>query len=173
MSDTSHSGRRRRHLNGRQEQFCRLFVLGDPNWSPLEESVPDTRGHAKRAYVRAGYAARGASARAAASRLLRSPAVQARIRELRELELKVESVYLRRWESLLPDAQRVLIDAMRGKPITSVQIQAAKVVLDQALGPVNMRFEARSEANDDSGLRVTLWSGSHRSPTAGKHDRSD
>lgn len=159
MSETSNTGRRRRHLNGRQERFCQLFVLGDPEWSPQEGRVPDTRGHAKRAYVRAGYAARGASARAAASRLLRSRAVQARVRELRELELKIESVYLRRWESLLPDAQRVLIDAMRGEPITSVQIQAAKVVLDQALGPVNMRFDARSEANDNSQLRVTLWSG--------------
>lgn len=159
MSETVKNEKRSSHLNTRQELFCRLFVLGDPEWSPSDGSVPDTRGHAARAYIQAGYAARGASARAAASRLLRRPAIQDRVIELKELEERMEQVYLRRWGTLLPAAQRVLEDAMRGEAITSQQIQAAKVVIEQALGPVALRFEARPDRGAGSELQVTLWSG--------------
>ena len=148
--------------NARHERFCQLFVLGDPAWSPDRGAVSDTRGNAARAYVRAGYAARGAFARAAASRLLREPETRARVSQLRGLEERLKSVYLRRWESLLPDAQQVLVNALEGKDVTTQQFQAAREVIHQAIGPTRFRFGVEEGSGTDNSLNVTLWSGKNR-----------
>ena len=147
-------------LNARQEAFCQLWVFGNPGHDPADPlSAPDTRNNAYQSYVAAGYAARGSAARACASRLLTKANIRQRIAELRREQERVCEVFLRRWRSLLPKAQQVLEDALDGREITGPQIQAAREVIQQAEGPVHLRFGGREPSDERSPLRITLWSG--------------
>lgn len=153
--------------NVRWERFCNLFVFGNPKHdreAPPEDpdNPPDTQGNATQSYIVAGYKARGAAASSAASRLLKDVRIQARIRELRDEETRIMAVRLRQWKAVLPKAQDVLIRALEGEDVSAQQIQAAKEVIEQAVGPTRFRFGVTKDADADGTLNVTLWSGRNR-----------
>ena len=150
--------------NPRWEAFCQYFVLGNPKHDPNApkddpQNPPDTRHNATRSYIQAGYKARGPAARTGASRLLTNANIQARIVALREEQERIWKVYLRPWLSFLPEAQRVLEEAMAGEEISPAQLRAAKVAIDQALGPTWLRFAPEKGSGSKGGFNVTLWSG--------------
>lgn len=146
--------------NPKHEAFCQHWVFGNPK-RPLGggSSEPDTRQNAFQCYIAVGYRARGAAARACASRLLAQANIQERISELRREEQRLREVYLRPWKALVPAAQQVLVDAVEGKEVTSQQLQAAREILHQALGPVQHRFRHPEGDKGVPAIRVTLWSG--------------
>lgn len=152
----------RKLSNPRWESFCQYFVFGNPKHDPEgppEQEEIDTRGNATQSYIHAGYKARGASANVNASRLLRRANIQTRINELRDEEQRMMGVYLRRWKTMLADAQRVLEQAMRGEDIPASAVTAAREVIEQAEGPSRFRFGVQKGASKDGGLSITLWSG--------------
>lgn len=148
--------------NPRQEAFCQFWVFGDPKLDPTDPQSTDSRNNASQSYMAAGYRARGAAARACASRLLTNANIQARIAELRQEEQRVREVYMRSWRTLLPKAQQVLEDALDGKEISGRQIQAARIVIEQAEGPAHLRFGDQRGSDAQTPLNITLWSGAPR-----------
>lgn len=147
--------------NQRHETFCRLFVHGHPGFRPdlpKGEGPPDTRNNATQSYVQAGYQPGSHhSARQGGYRLLQRSDIHRRIQELREVQEQLERTRLRRWGALVPAAQQLLLDAVHGKrDVTAAQISAAKEILEQAIGPARLRFQA--ETGDGNGaLNVTVY----------------
>lgn len=149
--------------NRRQEDFCRLFVFGDgkvPEGGKSSKGESDPRHNATRAYVAAGYKAGSLpGASVSASRLLRNAKIQHRIEELRAVEDRTMNVFLRRWGSLLPDAQQVFVDAMAGKEVTPIQLRAAREVVDRAQGRPESRRKSPNVEDDRPPLTITVWGG--------------
>ena len=150
--------------NHRWELFCNLFVFGHPMHDPKapkddRDNPPDPRNNGTIAYMQAGYKAGYRSAGELAYRLLKKVEISGRIAELRKDELNIRDAFLSPWKTLLPDAQDVLRRAMAGDPITATQIQAAREVIEQALGPTRFRFGIDRGADKDGALNITLWSG--------------
>ena len=143
-------------------------MFGDRELDLSDSHSGTTRHNAYRSYRAAGYRARGAAARACASRLLAKANIRTRIAELQEEEEGVWALYVRPWRTLLPQAQKVLEDAMAGKDITSVQVQAARAVIELAEGPLHLRFQHKGSSGESRGVSITLWSGESR----GAEDRA-
>jgi hypothetical protein len=146
--------------NRRREAFCRLFVFGfleGPGDGNGREGEPDPRHNATQAYIAAGYQPNSLlAASVSASRLLRNDKVRQRIEELRTAEDRLVSALLRRWISLLPDAQKVLMDAMAGEEVTSVQFKAALAVIDRAEGRPGRGRRSREAGEDHPPCIVTI-----------------
>lgn len=152
--------------NPRWEEFCLLFVFGNPKYNaelrPKDQEAPDTRNNATQSYILAGYQARGRNAWTAASRICRDVRVQNRIVELRKMEQRAATVYLRHWKTILPKAQRKLEEILDMEGVSAQTIQAAKEVIEQSEGPSRFRFGVQKGADTDGTLNITLWSGSNR-----------
>jgi len=150
--------------NHRWELFCNLFVFGHPKHDPKapkddRDNPPNPRNNGTIAYMEAGYKAGYRSAGELAYRLLKKVEISGRIAELRKDEQNIRDAFISHWKTMLPDAQDVLRRAMAGEKVTSVQIQAAKEVIEQALGPTRFRFGTDRGADTDAALNITLWSG--------------
>lgn len=149
--------------NPRQEWFCRYFVFGNPKYDremrPSDQEEINYKSNATQSYIAAGYKGRDLTARTCSSRMMTRANIQARIAELRDEEMKVLDVYLRRWKAMLVDAQDVLAKAMAGEDVSTQAIAAAREVIEQAEGPTRFRFGVQSGTGKDGGLNITLWSG--------------
>lgn len=122
-----------------------------------QEKGPDPKHNATRAYLEAGYRPRSMeAAAAAASRLLRNDKVMGRIWELRNAQDGLVKALLQPWMSLLPDAQKVLRDAMAGEDVTSVQLKAALAVIDRAQGRARPRRGHPDHSDGSADLTVTV-----------------
>ena len=157
--------RRGRELpNPRQEKFCNLFVFGDPHHDPKRpkddrDNPPDTKNSATFAYMGAGYKATLPSSRTLGSRQLRKVHIMARIAELKKEEQNIKSAFTHHWKTILPEAQEVLLSAMRGEDVSTQAVTAAREIIEQAVGPTRFRFGLDKGADTDGALNITLWSG--------------
>lgn len=150
--------------NQRHEKFCRLFVHGNPAFDPTtapSEGPPDTRNNAKQSYLHADFHPRtNKAARQGGYRLLQRSDVRRRINELRDEEQELMSTRQRRWKSLVPDAQELLLRAVRGEEdVTGPQIQAAREIIEQAVGPTRFRFGVSAGADKDGALNIQVYGG--------------
>lgn len=152
--------------NQRHEKFCNLFVHGNPEFDPRTprgEGPPDTRDNAAASYRLAGYVCKNAhTAAVGGHRLLSRTDIRARINELRTEEERLARTRLHRWRALVPDAQKLLMDAILGRDdVSASQISAAKEVIEQAIGPTRFRFQVDKAGEGDGALNVTIYGGKH------------
>jgi len=92
-----------------------------------------------------------------ASRLVRNDKVQRRIRELRAVQDLTVAAFVRDWGSWLPEAQQVLIDAMAGKGVKSVQLKAALAIIDRAEGRTRSRQGSPRSRDENPPYTITMW----------------
>jgi phage terminase small subunit len=146
--------------NIRHENFCQLFVFGNPAHDPDDESTPpDTLHNATQAYIQAGYAARGNAASVNGSRLLRRPDIQERVTELREEAEHMARTRVFRWGQLLADAQEALRRALAGEEVSTQAVSAAKEIVAQAQGPAHLRFKDPKSGKERVGIPVFVFGG--------------
>ena len=157
--------RRGRELpNPRQEKFCNLFVFGDPRHdsnAPKDDpdNPPETKHSAVNSYMAAGYKAGPASARTLGSRQLTKVHILGRIAELKKEEQNIKAAFMHHWKTILPEAQEVLLSAMRGEDVSAQAVTSAREIIEQAVGPTRFRFGLDQGADTDGSLNITLWSG--------------
>lgn len=133
---------KRKKLTPNQKRFAELYV-GGPD---------DVAGNATEAYHQAYPDCSRESAASGAWRLLENPKVQARIRHLRSEAAKKAKLRARKWWELVPDAQatvqRIAEGAFHDPDAARVQLQAAKEVLDRALGSVRQMHQVEHKHSD-------------------------
>ena len=83
----------------------------------------------------------------------------ARIAELKKEEQNIKSAFTHHWKTILPEAQEVLLSAMRGEDVSTQAVTAAREIIEQAVGPTRFRFGLDKGADTDGALNITLWSG--------------
>lgn len=152
--------------NQRHEKFCQYFVHGHPDFDPRTpkgEGQKDTRDNAAASYRAADYVCKNAATAAVGGhRLLRRTDIRVRINELRSEEARIARARVHRWNALVPDAQKLLMDAILGREdVSASQITAAREVLEQALGPSRFRFQVDKSGEGDGALNVTIYGGRH------------
>lgn len=142
--------------NPRHEEFCRLFVFGNPRHDPKDPDSPEETRHLHReSYEAAGYKARGESARVLGYRLLQRVDIQERIEELREEVVNVARARRFRWAQLFPDAQEYLWNVVTGREeAESARVSAAKEIIAQDQGPLNLRFRDPKTGKERTGIPV-------------------
>jgi hypothetical protein len=150
--------------NHRWELFCNLFVFGNPKHDPKapkddRDNPPNPRNNGTIAYMAAGYKAGYRSAGELAYRLLKKVEISGRIAELKKEEQNIKAAFTHHWKTILPEAQEVLLSAMRGEAVTPQAVTSAKEIIEQALGPTRFRFGIDKGADTDGALNITLWSG--------------
>jgi len=116
-------------LNERQRQFCIEFVEGKH------------AGNATRSYMESYSASSVSSAGSCAAQLLRDPRVAGLIAELRQQRAAKRITDMRPWEELVGEAQRTLVDILRGEVRSRLMLDACREVLDRALGKAPQRLE--------------------------------
>lgn len=109
-------------LNDRQRRFCEEYFRGEQ------------AGNGTRAYQLAYPDAKENSASACSSALLRDPRVLKFLATLRQHALDRVDEDFKKWSDLVPEAQRVLLAVMRGNLRSRLEFDAAREILDRALG---------------------------------------
>lgn len=156
----SRSRRKGELENARWERFCQLFVYGHHYTDPEDPTnPPQTKHNATESYLQAGYKQNRLTAGPAGYRLIRKHKIQARLGELKDEAARIQKAFLHQWKMLVPAAQEVLIRGVNGKDVTPAEIQCAKEIIEQAMGPTRFRFGVDKGGDSTSGLNVTIWAG--------------
>lgn len=116
-------------LNERQRQFCIEFVEGKH------------AGNATRSYMEIYKSSSVSSAGSCAAQLLRDPRVAGLIADLRQQRAEKRITDMMPWEALVGEAQRTLVEILRGEVRSRLMLDACREVLDRALGKAPQRLE--------------------------------